>query len=316
MTRSLLHQGARHCLFTIQTTKSARSDLAVLRVPTEASRILDGPMQLDKIAARYNLFAASGHCVAALKTLGGEQEPPYGGLITEYKSGRTIHLPADLHRCAEALFHLHNDNEDPDAEGFDLPAIIRKNMRCLVDAPISSVSRQLIEEIKHMALNLTASFYGNAPLMIDAHPGNFIVVKKEGADKVIAVDVESAFKGSPALDLAHLTLYSSSLWRDSKSLPLEARDILDFYKYYAALKAGSNTKTESSALSPTLCLAARRQVLARTLGWMLRLVTNVYHKNIRVPKRCLAAAYNILQADTLRLILDKEEQLTQLWQSQ
>ena len=310
MPRSLLHQGVRHCLFTIQTT---RSGPAVVRVPTAASQVLDGPMQFDQIGARYNLLAASGYCVPALRVLTAEQEPPYGGLITEFRKGRAVNLPMDLRACAEALFHLHSERKDPAARMYDIVAVIQKHMACLAHAPIANKSKQLITKIKRDALGIKIRFQGDSPLMIDAHPGNFIVVQEEGKERVMAVDIENSFKGNPVLDLAHLTLFASLLWQDKQASPLAAQDILDFYKHYAALSAQLDERVVHS-LSPQLCLAARRQVLARSLGWMLCLVTNAHQANIDVPRKDLAAAYNILQADTLRLGLEHEEQLARLWQ--
>jgi hypothetical protein len=93
----------------------------------------------------------------------------------------------------------------------------------------------------------------------DTHPGNFIV-RAEG--RAVLVDLEKALYGSPAIDLAHATLPTSTLWDIDVDARLGAADVARFHAAYEA--AGG------VALAPALIALARRLTALRSLLWFAR----------------------------------------------
>ena len=65
--------------------------------------------------------------------------------------------------------------------------------------------------------------------LADTHPGNFIV----GRDGIAwFVDLEKVHVGSPAIDLAHATLATSTLWHPDVGKVLSRDEVQRFYTLY------------------------------------------------------------------------------------
>ena len=48
-------------------------------------------------------------------------------------------------------------------------------------------------------------------MLTDTHPGNFLIDEtRDGEAKAVIVDLEKALYGSPGIDLAYATVYSST----------------------------------------------------------------------------------------------------------
>jgi hypothetical protein len=97
----------------------------------------------------------------------------------------------------------------------------------------------------------------------DTHPGNF-VMRSNGSS--VLVDLERVCYGSPAIDLAHATLPTSTHWDLEVQADLSHEDVRTFYRIY--LRAiGANA---SAALAPWL-QPARRLTWLRSTMWAVRL---------------------------------------------
>ncbi|MEI6205055.1 MAG: phosphotransferase, partial [Enhydrobacter sp.] len=98
--------------------------------------------------------------------------------------------------------------------------------------------------------------------LADTHPGNFIV---DGKGTAWFVDLEKVHVGSPAIDLAHATLPTSTLWHPDVGTLLTRADVQGFYDDYLALLA----RDRAMALAPWL-VPMRRLTWLRTTLFMAR----------------------------------------------
>ena len=65
--------------------------------------------------------------------------------------------------------------------------------------------------------------------LADTHPGNFIV---DRSGLAWFVDLEKVHVGSPAIDLAHATLATSTLWHPDVGKVLSRAEVQGFYALY------------------------------------------------------------------------------------
>jgi hypothetical protein len=98
--------------------------------------------------------------------------------------------------------------------------------------------------------------------LADTHPGNFIV---DRAGVAWFVDLEKVHVGSPAIDLAHATLPTSTLWHPDVGRLLTRDEVQGFYDSYLA-RLDSKTV---EGLKPWL-LPMRRLTWLRTTVFMAR----------------------------------------------
>src|SRR5215831_14881205 len=94
--------------------------------------------------------------------------------------------------------------------------------------------------------------------LADTHPGNFLV-DRDGV--AWFVDLEKVHVGSPAIDLAHATLATSTLWHPDVGKVLSRDETRRFYTQYLE-KVGS---TQAKALEPWLQPMRRLTWLRTTL---------------------------------------------------
>jgi hypothetical protein len=143
---------------------------------------------------------------------------------------------------------------------------IELNARRFLDkaVPDADARAEIADEVRAMRA-LAPSLGGKAqPLTValaDTHPGNFIVARG------IAwfVDLEKVHVGSPAIDLAHATLPTSTLWHPDVGKRLTAEEVRGFHDaYLARIGAG-----QAEALRPWLD-PMRRLTWLRTALFMAR----------------------------------------------
>ena len=167
---------------------------------------------------------------------------PGGALIIDFIEGRPPILPDELPAMAETLALIHA-LPLPDAgspiprqanpfletlEGIELNA-----MRFLDKAvPDSGARAEIADElrlVRGMALALGQRPQPLTVALADTHPGNFIVDRNGIA---WFVDLEKVHVGSPAIDLAHATLPTSTLWHPDVGKELDRADVQRFYDDY------------------------------------------------------------------------------------
>jgi aminoglycoside phosphotransferase (APT) family kinase protein len=200
---------------------------------------------------------------------------PGGALIVDFIAGQAPRLPGELVKMAETLALIHAlplpDVHSPIArqsnpfletlEGIELNA-----MRFLDKAvPDQGARAEIAEELRAMrgmALALGRRAQPLTMALADTHPGNFIV---DRAGIAWFVDLEKVHVGSPAIDLAHATLPTSTLWHPDIDIALTAADVRAFNDDYLA-RIGTE---RAAALRPWLA-PMRRLTWLRTTLFMAR----------------------------------------------
>jgi aminoglycoside phosphotransferase (APT) family kinase protein len=200
---------------------------------------------------------------------------PGGALIVDFIAGQAPRLPGELVKMAETLALIHalplSDAHSPitrqsnpfleTLEGVELNA-----MRFLDKAvPDQGARAEIAEELRAMRGMALALGRRQQPLtmaLADTHPGNFIV---DRAGIAWFVDLEKVHVGSPAIDLAHATLPTSTLWHPDIDVTLTAAEVRAFNDDYLA-RIGTE---KAGALRPWLA-PMRRLTWLRTTLFMAR----------------------------------------------
>lgn len=200
---------------------------------------------------------------------------PGGALIVDFVEGRAPRLPDELPALADTLARLHSlplpaagslmpRQKNPFLE--TLEAVELNAMRFLDKAvPDSGARAEIAEELRLMRGMALAFAQRQQPLSIalaDTHPGNFVV---DAAGLAWFVDLEKVHVGSPAIDLAHATLATSTLWHPDIGKLLSRDEVQRFYDLYLD-KVG---KKRAAELQPWL-LPMRRLTWLRTTLFMAR----------------------------------------------
>lgn len=200
---------------------------------------------------------------------------PGGALIVDCIEGRAPDLPAELTAMADTLARLHAVPLPPSGSPIPrqenpfratLEAVEAGAARFLDQAmPDPRARAGIVEELQAMRVLARAVSDRPQPLtmaLADTHPGNFIV---DLSGIAWFVDLEKVHVGSPAIDLAHATLSTSTLWDPNVGTILSRRDVEDFHAAYLA-RVG---KAQAAALEPWL-LPMRRLTWLRTMLFMAR----------------------------------------------
>jgi aminoglycoside phosphotransferase (APT) family kinase protein len=245
---------------------------ALLRVPRVSQWGLAPERQLEYEAAAFARAEPSGVTPRFLGTVPPQPGLPMGALAVEHIAGKKPHLPRDLTLIAASLARIHalpvpDDrtpllvHTDPVAETL---RAIREQAAFVREAGLAPTAAAAINAELATAES-TALIARPAPVLTltgsDTHPGNFLVAK----GSAVFVDLEKALYGNPAVDLAHATLYTSTMWDPDCAARLAPAEVADFYAAYF------------EAVTPTLAAAAepwvrplRRLVWLRTLTWCVR----------------------------------------------
>ena len=251
----------------------AGTDL-LLRVPVLSQWGLSGAAQLAYEAAAFARAEPSGATPRLFGTLPPQDGLPMGALIVARIDGRKARLPDDLPAIARGLARLHLlpppadpaplvVHDDPIAETL---RVVREQAAFLPEAGLDEAARaRLAHEIDAVgalaegpwrALPRPRTLVGT-----DTHPGNYLI---DAAGAAWFVDVEKALYGSPAIDLAHVTLPTSTLWDPDVAAVLSAAGIARFEAAYAAAAPDLFARI-APALAPI-----RRLVWLRTTTWCVR----------------------------------------------
>jgi aminoglycoside phosphotransferase (APT) family kinase protein len=231
--------------------------------------------RLDVQAEAFRLLAPSGRTPRLHDVIEPRPGLPGGALIVDFVEGHPPHLPRDLDAMAETLAALHR-LPMPDE---DAPLPRQKNpfletletvelnaMHFLDRAVLDRGARAEIAEELRLMRGMALVFARRAqPLTValaDTHPGNFIV---DRAGCAWFVDLEKVHVGSPAIDLAHATLPTSTLWQPDIGAELSREDVQEFYDAYLAHVGTKAAK----ALQPWL-MPMRRLTWLRTTLFMAR----------------------------------------------
>lgn len=200
---------------------------------------------------------------------------PGGALIVDFIDGRAPRLPDELDLMAATLVRVHalplpsagapiprqGNPFIETLEGIELNA-----MRFLDKAvPDATARAEITDEVRAMRGLVPVLGRKVQPLTIalaDTHPGNFLV---DRARVAWFVDLEKVHVGSPAIDLAHVTLPTSTLWHPDIGKWLASEEVRRFYNSYLA-RIGAE---KAEVLRPWL-MPMRRLTWLRTTLFMAR----------------------------------------------
>jgi aminoglycoside phosphotransferase (APT) family kinase protein len=199
---------------------------------------------------------------------------PGGALIVDFIDGRAPKLPEELALMADTLARLHALPLPPASAPIPrqsnpfletLEAIELNALRFLDKAvPEATARAEIADELRAMRTLLPALGRKVQPLTValaDTHPGNFLV---DRAGVAWFVDLEKVHVGSPAIDLAHATLPTSTLWHPDVGKRLTEGEVQRFYADYLA-----RIGPKAEALWPWLA-PMRRLTWLRTTLFMAR----------------------------------------------
>ncbi|MBI3513497.1 MAG: aminoglycoside phosphotransferase family protein [Proteobacteria bacterium] len=253
----------------------------LVRIPRFSQVASDARAHLDYQAVCFARAAPAG----VTPRLFGMLEPaaglPMGGLVVEEILGRVPDLVRDLPALAASLARLHGLALPPPPERPPLVdhtadplagarAHLARQAKGLDDdataAVLAPAARAiLLEELAALAPLLDRLGVAPQPaslIAFDCHPGNFLV---EPSGRAVLVDLERVQYGTPASDLAHATLPTSTLWdrRVDVALPRPALET-----FYAAYR-GALDADRAAQLRPWLA-PFRRLIFLRSATWFVR----------------------------------------------
>jgi aminoglycoside phosphotransferase (APT) family kinase protein len=250
----------------------------VLRVPRLSQWALAPADNLAYQAACFRRAEPSGATPRLHAVLPVGADLPRGALLVEDVVGRPPRLPGDLPALATALARLHAVAVPPPAERPPLVdharagpiagtlAVIEQQAPALEADGLSGATRgALLAELawaRRLAADTIAADQPISLVGTDTHPGNFIL---RATGEAVLVDLEKALYGSPAIDLAHCSLATSTTWDLDVQAVLSRAEIVAFYRHYLARVAPG----AASRLRPLLA-ASRRLTWLRTMMWCAR----------------------------------------------
>lgn len=245
----------------------------LLRVPKQSQFAMAAAENLNYQAACFRRVGLSGYAPRFEDLIEPCESVPMGALLVERIDGRPPSLPKDLGALAECMALIHalpvpgsvqrsplEDHRDPIAGAMKE---IEQQAAFLDDAVLSSEARQEIDAELAWARAFASESNGQPQpqtlVLTDTHPGNFLI---DHQGRAIIVDLEKALYGSPATDLAHATIYSSTTWDTDVYADLSIDDVVGFYQRYL--------ETVSKDLAETLrpwMLPLRRITMLRAITW-------------------------------------------------
>ena len=246
---------------------------ALLRVPRLSQFGLPAAENLEYQLAGFARCAAGGHAPRLHGACPPSADLPMGAIIADHIEGRPVSLPDDLPAIAECLASIHRlplpgpGHRAPLAWHGDPVAgtleFITQQAKYLEDATDDAEARRMIEEEIAWAKTFAKESAGKEqPVTLvatDTHPGNY-VIRDDGT--AIIVDLEKALYGSPAVDLAHATLYTSTTWDVESGVEVAPAEVAGFYAAYL----GTVPPELAGALQPWL-MPLRRLTWLRTTTW-------------------------------------------------
>jgi hypothetical protein len=249
----------------------------VLRVPRLSQWGLAAADNLAYQAECFRRAAPSGATPKLHAILPITDTMPRGALLVEEIVGRPPRLPQDLTAIAAALARLHAlplpapdarspliDHESGGPIAGTL-AVIERQAPALDEADLPEATREALRQELAWARRLAGTASADQPIALvgtDTHPGNFIV---RPSGEAILVDLEKALYGSPAIDLAHCSLVTSTTWDIDVQAVLSRGETIAFYREYLAGVGDAAAARQRPFLAP-----ARRLTWLRTTMWCVR----------------------------------------------
>lgn len=179
------------------------------------------------------------------------RELPYGLIVESYLPGRPLDYRLDLIGAAQSVAAYHNLPVAEHAPLFRPQALLQaiydeslgfiKRFR---DAPgrlheLVPLFEQAFAKAKERLSDEAIFWHGNRPTYVnyDLNPYNFIVHAPEGEQgKVWVIDWEKARISTPAQDLAHFLVITTTLWKQSRAYLLSDDEEERFLASYAAAR--------------------------------------------------------------------------------
>jgi hypothetical protein len=264
----MLEKGVAHAHFRL------RGHGLVLRVPRAAATA----QMLEYQAECFRRAEPSGVTPRLDAVLAPRPGLPHGALLVEEVPGRPPRLPEELLALAAALARFHGVPLPPPGERAPLPdhaaagpvaatlAVIERSLPLFAAAPLAAEVRQALEAelgwARGFAAASPAATHPIAPVATDTHPGNFII-RADG--RAIFVDLEKTLYGSPAIDLAHATLFTSTSWDLEVQARLAPEETRRFYRSYLEHISSAAGDRLRPFLAP-----CRRLTWLRTMMWCTR----------------------------------------------
>ncbi len=252
----------------------------LLRVPKQSQFGLSAGDNLAYQAACFARVRASGFGPKLHEVLPPQARLAMGALLVEEIDGRPPRLPEDLPLLAEAMARVHalpvpppasraplHDHTDPVGGALDE---IEGQAKFLDEAGLEPAARAEIDGELAWARDFGRESAARAQpvtlVLTDTHPGNFLIEEREdGAARAVIVDLEKALYGSPATDLAHATLYTSTTWDPDTWAALGLDALAAFYRRYLELAGAALAQDLAPWLVPL-----RRITMLRAITWCVK----------------------------------------------
>jgi hypothetical protein len=250
----------------------------VLRVPRLSQWALPPAENLAYQAACFRRAEPSRATPRLRAVLPVSANLPRGALLVEAIVGRPPRLPADMDCLATALARLHAlplpapSDRAPLVDHFregpiaGTLAVIERQAPALDEAGLPVATRGALLAELAWARRFAGDAKGvDQPIALvgtDTHPGNFIL--RENGDAVL-VDLEKMLYGSPAIDLAHCSLPTSTTWDLDVQTVLSPVETAAFYTRYLELVGAAAAARLRPWLAP-----CRRLTWLRTMMWCAR----------------------------------------------
>ena len=249
----------------------------LLRVPKQSQFGLSAEVNLRYQAACFERASRSGQAPRLHGVLAPTAALPMGALLVEEIAGRPPRLPEDLPALAACMARVHSlpvpppeerppleDHRDPVAGAMEE---IEAQARFLDAAGLTSAARAEVEAELAWARGFRTEVAGRPQpitlVLTDTHPGNFLIEDgPDGETRAVIVDLEKALYGSPGIDLAHATVYSSTTWDLEVYAELSVEEVAAFYRHYLEIAAPEL----AAALRPWL-VPLRRLLFLRAITW-------------------------------------------------
>ena len=258
---------------------------ALLRIPRLSQWGLEPRANLAYQRACFERAAPSAVTPALLGLLPVSVGLPMGALVVEEIAGRKPRLPGDMEAIARCLAAIHALPMPPTRAPLQVHNDPIAGTLAVIEGQAGFLDRTSIEPEARAALAEELAWardFADRPppgaqppgvqppgvqpqclVATDAHPGNFLMSDK--AESAVLVDLEKMLYGSPAIDLAHASLATSTMWDPDCAGILSAGEIAGFIDdYFAAAGAGP-----AAALKPWV-LPMRRLTWLRTMTWCAR----------------------------------------------
>lgn len=227
--------GTAHGHVRLRDGRLARIAYAHEGDPTAAAR-------LQAQAEAFRHLAPAGRTPLLHDVVAPRAGLPGGALIVDFVDGHAPRLPLQLDAMADTLARLHTlplppagspipRQRNPFLETLDLVELSARRFldRAVPDGRSRAEIADELRLVRGMAPDLAGLPQPLSVALADTHPGNFLV---DRCGIAWFVDLEKVHVGSAAIDLAHATLPTSTLWHPDVGIELSRADVEGFHDLY------------------------------------------------------------------------------------